>query len=403
MKKVVALLLAALLTLGALPLGALAAGGDIAIDAKRFPDAKLRSLVSKHVDRNGDGRLSEAERNAVKTLDAFDKGIASLKGIELFPKLAELDASGNRLAQVDLGGNAALKTVFLMNNRLTSISLGKLTKLKALYVNKNRLTALDVSKNPALEELDCADNRLTRLSLKGVPRLYAVRCDGNSIKSLDISACPKLQKAMREMELHGDGTWAGCSAGDFYGVNVPANCTVAAGGKTLYDPKAAPKLAAASITLGVGERRRVVARGSQFPGYLCKVRFSPKGVARIHEGVEYEPGYLAVKGVKPGTTRLTLTTPAGQKVSCAVTVKKAPTRVRLSETQLRLKVGEKATLKAALSPSGSASALAFGSSNRKVAKVSSGGVVTGVKPGKARVAVKTYNGKLAYCDVTVHK
>ena len=402
MKRHIARLLAALLLLAALPVGALAAAGDrIPIDARHFPDAKFRKLVRQYTDKNGDGYLSAAERSVVKQIDVSGKGISSLEGIQYFTKVTTLYCSNNKLEAVNLSANTALRELLIFGNRLTSLNVRKLTKLRVLYVNKNRLKALDVSQNAALRELDCADNKLTRLSLKGNAKLYAVRCDGNAIASLDITPCPELKKAMRDMELHGDGSRVGTSAGDFYGVNIPASCKVVSGGKTLYDPKAQPALTAATITVGVKELARVVSKSSTFPGLLCKASFSPKGVAKTYEGVEYEPGYLAVQGVKVGTTRLTLTTPAGKKVACTVNVKKAPTKVTLKQPKLSLKKGGNATLEAALSPANSASALTYSSENTKVAKVSAGGVVTAVGPGKTRVGVKTYNGKTAWCEVNV--
>ena len=61
------------------------------------------------------------------------------------------------------------------------------------------------------------------------------------------------------------------------------------------------------------------------------------------------------------------------------------------------------TLSAALSPDYAVSALTWSSSRRKVAKVSSKGVVTALKKGTTTVTVTTYNGKTAKVKIKVVK
>lgn len=60
-----AIALAVLLLVQLAPVPAFAAAGDVAINEENFPDANFRSYVSSNFDRNYNGVLSEAERNAV--------------------------------------------------------------------------------------------------------------------------------------------------------------------------------------------------------------------------------------------------------------------------------------------------------------------------------------------------
>ena len=78
-----------------------------------------------------------------------------------------------------------------------------------------------------------------------------------------------------------------------------------------------------------------------------------------------------------------------------------PTALTLGATEAVLAVGQKLTIAAALAPEGADGALRFASSDAKVAKVSSKGVVRGVSAGRARVTVTTVNGIEAALDVTV--
>ncbi|MDO4308213.1 MAG: Ig-like domain-containing protein [Eubacteriales bacterium] len=78
------------------------------------------------------------------------------------------------------------------------------------------------------------------------------------------------------------------------------------------------------------------------------------------------------------------------------------TDVKLSKTSISLKEGKTYTLKATVKPSNAAANFTWSSSNTKVAKVSSSGVVTAVSAGSATISVKeSRSRKTAKCKVTV--
>ena len=83
------------------------------------------------------------------------------------------------------------------------------------------------------------------------------------------------------------------------------------------------------------------------------------------------------------------------KTSCTVTVKN-PT-LKLAKTSASIKVGKKTTIKPKATPSGT---IKYTSSNKKIATVSSKGVVTGKKKGTAKITV-TCNGVSKTFKVTV--
>ena len=64
-------------------------------------------------------------------------------------------------------------------------------------------------------------------------------------------------------------------------------------------------------------------------------------------------------------------------------------------------MGKKLTLKAALTPTKAKTSYTWTSSNKKVATVSGKGVVKAIKPGKAKITVKTANGKSTYIYIVV--
>lgn len=114
-----------------------------------------------------------------------------------------------------------------------------------------------------------------------------------------------------------------------------------------------------------------------------------------------------VKGVKAGRAIITAKTTDGSNISatCTVTVKQPVTRISLSK-KATMYTGKKLTLKAKVNPANASNkALTWKSSNTKIAKVASNGVVTGVKAGTVKITATAKDGsrKSATCTVTVRQ
>lgn len=114
-----------------------------------------------------------------------------------------------------------------------------------------------------------------------------------------------------------------------------------------------------------------------------------------------------VKGVKAGKTKITIASKkdAKKKTTIKVVVKKAAVKkVTLNAKTVSLAVGGKKTLKAKVSPTKNVSnKVTWTTSSKKVATVTSKGVVKGVKEGTATITAKAADGsgKKATCKVTV--
>ena len=129
---------------------------------------------------------------------------------------------------------------------------------------------------------------------------------------------------------------------------------------------------------------------------------SDPNVATVNKGV--------VTGVSKGTATIRAASEDNPSVyaECVVTVNEVTpvihvTGVTLDKTNLQLKVGETATLKATVVPSdASDKKVSWRSSDTKVVTVDSDGKVTAVGKGTAKITVITEDGgKTATCDVTV--
>lgn len=113
-----------------------------------------------------------------------------------------------------------------------------------------------------------------------------------------------------------------------------------------------------------------------------------------------------VKGIKKGTATITIKSKYTKKTAkCSVTVSvQKATKVTLSTTKKTLSKGKSFTLKATVLPQNTSNkTVTYSSSNKKVATVTSKGVVKGVGKGTATITVKTKDGskKKATCKVTV--
>lgn len=116
-----------------------------------------------------------------------------------------------------------------------------------------------------------------------------------------------------------------------------------------------------------------------------------------------------VKGVKAGKAKITLTVqnPGDAQalvLSKDVTVKQYVTSIKLNAARKTIYNGKSFVLKAKVNPKNAANkAVTYKSSNRKIATVTSKGVVKGIKPGRVTITVTAKDGskKAAKCQVTV--
>ena len=185
-KKGLSVLLATVLATGCFS-AALAFGSDsIAINETNFPDANFREYISETKDLDGDGCLSDSERNITMMSVTEDNEIKTLKGIEYFTNLKILRCSNISLEELDVSALSDLTALTCMGNNLTKLDLFNNNKLQRVNCSDNSLTTLRLLSS-SLTQLDCYANNLKTLDLTLVSSLQKLRCDQNELSSLDLS------------------------------------------------------------------------------------------------------------------------------------------------------------------------------------------------------------------------
>ena len=197
------------------PIASYADGDGVKID-DNFPDENFKKYVKENFDNDGNGILSKDECDNVTDISVGSKSISSLKGIEHFKnltnlncgsnytlekldvskntKLTNLDCSFTQLTNLDVSKNPALTELNCSSNKLTSLDVRNNPALKDLYCGSNKLTSLDVRNNPALTELDCNQNGLTSLDVSKNTKLTYLDCNNTKLTNLDVSNNPALTK-----------------------------------------------------------------------------------------------------------------------------------------------------------------------------------------------------------------
>lgn len=198
----------------------------ILVDKSNFPDENFRGWILSR-EYGKDGVLTEEEIAGITSINVGGPGffigdyrgnIQSLKGIEYFTALQELDCHSNKLTELDVSKNPALKYLNCdWNRQLTSLNLTGcaglaelsccLDSLAVLNVSEcpalirlkcysNRLMELNLSQNTALEKLDCKSNQLTALDVSNNIALTELYCSYNELTTLNISGCTALTELL---------------------------------------------------------------------------------------------------------------------------------------------------------------------------------------------------------------
>jgi hypothetical protein len=165
--------------------------GRIYINERNFPDDNFRAYLLEQ-DYGQDGVITADEIADIWCIDVCAMEITSLKGIEYFTALAQLDCEYNELTELDVSNFPLLQVLSCGYNQLTSLDVSNCKMLGLLYCYGNELTSLDLTNCPEMEYLDFDENQLTTIDLSKNTELLYLVCYDNQLASLDVSHNPEL-------------------------------------------------------------------------------------------------------------------------------------------------------------------------------------------------------------------
>ena len=230
-----------------------AAFADVEISEENFPDENFRNYVMAEFDITQDGVLDDEEIGRVENITVEGNGISSLKGVEYFTNLKELNAKTNCLGEIDISRNTKLVTLDVTNNVLSQLDVSKNTALEDLWCTNNAIIKLDLSKNRKLEKLGCATNDLSELDISANKKLKELYCDFNQFTTVDVSKSETLTKLVKNKKRMNSGNgydyWEG--KGTF--LYVGSKVTVKAGTVISNPTTEAPTVTVDGMVFQIGK------------------------------------------------------------------------------------------------------------------------------------------------------
>ena len=143
---------------------------------ENFPDSNFRKFIEGYMGVQSGGSFSKTDASAMtKQMDCGNKNIKSLKGIEYFTNLADLDFPDNPITDVDLSKNTALTRLECRRCSLSNLDTSNLVNLEHLVCCANNLSKIDISANKKLNSLDCGWNQITDIDVSNQPLFRRIR------------------------------------------------------------------------------------------------------------------------------------------------------------------------------------------------------------------------------------
>lgn len=187
-------------------------GVVVVLNDQNFPDQKFRWAICRMLPVADGDTIPNKFLRVVDEMDLHESDISSLRGIEYFGALRQLDCSDNQLMSIDISLNKNMEVLCCKGNKLNSIDVTQNEKLWLFNCSGNHLKSLDVSKNTKLTVLLCDENPLEEngIDVSHNIELSVLGVEGCGLKVLDVASNSNLK------ELY-------CSDNDFKELNLVNN------------------------------------------------------------------------------------------------------------------------------------------------------------------------------------
>ncbi|WP_164985083.1 leucine-rich repeat domain-containing protein [Ammoniphilus sp. CFH 90114] len=177
MKKILFLILCFLLV----PTLSFAEGGE----GIQFADSNLEQAVREAIQKPS-GIITPNDVAGLQSLDASNKKIKSLDGIQSLRQLLSLNLNGNEISDVSpLLELDRLQALFLADNKVRDLSFINTMSLKRVDLTGNGIVTIPELNSPTLTSLIIQNNKITSLDfVSGLPELTELNVSDNQIRDL---------------------------------------------------------------------------------------------------------------------------------------------------------------------------------------------------------------------------
>ena len=152
-----------------------------------FPDKNLEEVILKVIGKSN-GPIYESDLEKIIELDATQRGIKNIKGLEYCKNLKELWLGGNNISDISpLSNLTDLRWVGLWGNNISDISpLSNLTDLTQLHIQNNNISDISALSNLTnLELLELYNNNISDISaLSNLTNLLKLWLGHNNISNI---------------------------------------------------------------------------------------------------------------------------------------------------------------------------------------------------------------------------
>ncbi len=154
----------------------------------QFEDPNLEAVVRETI-RKPTGQLMDTDVARIFELNASNRKISSLGGIERLINLSVLDLGGNQISDISLlAGLTDIVLLWLNNNQISDISpLAGFTNLKQLFLTNNQISDISpLERLTDLQVLSLGGNQISDISpLAGLTDLWSLYLQDNQISDIN--------------------------------------------------------------------------------------------------------------------------------------------------------------------------------------------------------------------------
>ena len=170
----------------------------------RVPDKAFQTylITNGYAERTHGSWLRPTTKGCTtRVMNCYNQGIASLRGIEMFPQLEHLTCSDNAIRELDLTVLPRLRRFYCNNVPLRRIDVHGCDSLQYIELGYTELRSIDLEGCTKIDSIFRIFAPIQHIDLSPCPRLKTLYIRGTEIETIDLRRNPLFHL------LHGQDSW----------------------------------------------------------------------------------------------------------------------------------------------------------------------------------------------------